>query len=689
MSAAVDFDLAALIEPVARRLLGEPNRRLSSKTELRFGTRGSMAVDLAKGVWSDHELGQGGGVLDLIERETGKKGKDRFQWIVDEGLAVDEHKPNGRRRGNGHDRQEAGLGRIVAAYQYVDEVGQLLFEVVRFEPKDFRQRKQDPLARDGWTWKTKGVRQVPYRLPELIEAIALGKTVFVVEGERDADRLMALDVPATTNAMGAGCWKPELNQFFAGAAVVVIPDRDPQSTHKKTGAPMFHDDGRPVLPGQDHAEAVARHLCGVAARVQVLDLAEAWPAIPPHGDVSDWLDQGGGSREALYTLAENASVRLPDATKPRVDDSGTGPREDAPPVGSAIETDKPNFRTLAEFLREFRPISYAVAGLMREGSLYTLTGRTGEGKTAFLVILALAVAIGRGELIGRDVKKGRVAFCTAENPDDLRMRLMIACFVLNIDVDVVDRDIMISDNRVTPEAIADWVRSSAIDFTLIIVDTWQAYFDGKDANNPTQAVEFTRRFRPLANLAGAPVVIIAAHPNKSAADDKLIPNGAGSTLNEVDGNFTMLRDETGLHRFHWLGKIRGLPFEPLHFKIDRLDSPDVVTIEGARVPMPFMSPIAEAEVDARKERRANRELRLLRMITAPLGGERAWALALKVSRRAVSTMLANLAKEKLVEVKARKWCLTKAGEALVAAGEGAAEGDEEGGGGDEPGNAGK
>jgi RecA-family ATPase len=103
---------------------------------------------------------------------------------------------------------------------------------------------------------------------------------------------------------------------------------------------------------------------------------------------------------------------------------------------------------------------------------------------------------------------------------------MVACFIFNIDLDVIDRDIMISDNRVSPEAISEWIRASGIDFTLIIVDTWQAYFDGKDANNPTEAVNFTRRFRPLANVAGAPVVLIAAHPNKNAADDRLVPNGA-------------------------------------------------------------------------------------------------------------------------------------------------------------------
>ena len=338
------------------------------------------------------------------------------------------------------------------------------------------------------------------------------------------------------------------------------------------------------------------------------------------------------------------------------------PREDgAPPIGD--EPAKPNFRSLKTFCAEFRPISYAVDKLMREGSLYTITGRTGEGKTAFLVPLALAVATGRGELIGRKVKKGRVAFCTAENPDDLRMRLMIACFVLNIDVDIIDRDIIVSDNRVTPEAITEWIKAQEIDFTLIIVDTWQAYFDGKDANNPTEAVNFTRRFRPLANLAGAPVVIIAAHPNKKAPDDQLVPNGAGSVLNEVDGNFTMLCDETGLHRLHWLGKIRGVPFEPQYFKIDRVDSPDVVTIEGVRIQMPFMSPIAESEAEARGEALAQRDLILLKaMADDPTGSERKWAAVAGVTRRTVQMMLDRLQRDRLVSKKARRWSLTKEGE---------------------------
>ena len=185
--------------------------------------------------------------------------------------------------------------------------------------------------------------------------------------------------------------------------------------------------------------------------------------------------------------------------------SGNGPPpsgEDDYGVGARM-VEQPNFRTLAEFCAEFRPISYAVAGLMREGSLYTLTGRTGEGKTAFLVKLALAVATGRGEeLIGRKVKKGRVAFCTVENPDDLRTRFMVACYIFNIDVGVLDRDILVSDNRVAPEDIVAWIKETGEAFTLIVVDTWQAYFDGRDPNNNAEAVSFTRRFRPLAASRG-------------------------------------------------------------------------------------------------------------------------------------------------------------------------------------------
>jgi hypothetical protein len=334
----------------------------------------------------------------------------------------------------------------------------------------------------------------------------------------------------------------------------------------------------------------------------------------------------------------------------------------APPPGGGEDRPKPNFRTLAKFCAEFRPISYAVAGLMREGSP--------------------SVATGEGEkLIGRKVKKGRVAFATAENPDDLRMRFMVACFVFKIDLAILGGDLLVSDNRVAPEEIVAWIRQTGQTFDLIVVDTWQAFFDGRDPNNNAEAVSFTRRFRPLAAAKGQPVVIVAAHPPKQAKDDNLLPCGGGGTLNEVDGNFTTSRDGNGLFRFHWLGKIRGLPFDPLYFRIERLGSPDVVTDEAVEVQMPVMFSIDEEAVEARSDAFAQRELTVLKAIAAdPAGSERKWALATGMNRRAIQGALRAMKAERLVTQNLRRWRLTKEGERIAQEGEPAPENDRANGG---------
>jgi hypothetical protein len=239
---------------------------------------------------------------------------------------------------------------------------------------------------------------------------------------------------------------------------------------------------------------------------------------------------------------------------------------------------------------------------------------------------------------------------------------MVACHVFDIDVRVIGRYIIISDNRVSPEDIVEWERDRGEEFTLILIDTWQAYFDGRDPNNNAEAVSFTRRFRPLTLGKGQPAVVIAAHPPKQAENDALLPYGGGGTLNEVDGNFTFRRDENGLFSLHWLGKIRGLAFDPLHFRIDKLDSPDVVTVEDVRLKMPVMLPIGEEAVEQRGEAFAKLDIALLKAMAAdPTGSERKWSAAAGLNRRAVQAALGALKRDRLVTLKARRWRLTKEG----------------------------
>src|SRR5262249_38903789 len=105
-------------------------------------------------------------------------------------------KPNGSTPASG------SKPRLIKTYDYVDENSDLLFQVCRYEPKGFKQRR--PNGKGDWIWKLGDVRRVLYRLPELLESLANQHPVFIVEGERDADRLWSLNVPATTCPQGAG-----------------------------------------------------------------------------------------------------------------------------------------------------------------------------------------------------------------------------------------------------------------------------------------------------------------------------------------------------------------------------------------------------------------------------------------------------------------------------------------------------
>lgn len=257
------------IESVARELLGEPNDALCKKTELRFGAHGSLSIDLESDQWYDHEAEAGGGVLDLIAAKAGVSDRaGQLTWLEVRGFK---------------ERREKVKPRMVASYDYRDEQGTLLFQAVRMEPKSFRQRQSDGYG--GWTWNVKGVRQVPYRLPEI--AASPEAEIFVVEGEKDADRLAALGLVATCNAGGAGKWADAHSNCLAERHVVILPDNDDA--------------------GHNHARKAKASLEAAGAQVRVLCL----PELPPKGDVSDWLD-AGGSKERLLALVKEPGHDLPE-----------------------------------------------------------------------------------------------------------------------------------------------------------------------------------------------------------------------------------------------------------------------------------------------------------------------------------------------------------------------------------------
>lgn len=159
-------------------------------------------------------------------------------------------------------------GRIVRTFDYVDEKGSLLSQVVRYNPKRFQQRRPD--GKGGWIYDLTGVRRVLYRLHAII--LDLSQPIVFHEGERAVEAAIAAYLPGvhTTTAGGANNSHVTDLSPCAKRHVLICPDHD--------------------APGVHYADALAARLHAIgAASVRIVRL----PDLPEHGDVVEWLAAGG------------------------------------------------------------------------------------------------------------------------------------------------------------------------------------------------------------------------------------------------------------------------------------------------------------------------------------------------------------------------------------------------------------
>src|SRR6516164_866401 len=290
--------LAPYIETIARRLLGEPNRKsFPCRDDWRYGAKGSLSIQMTgekQGDWYDHENAIGGGPFAFIKHYGRFDDDGARQWIASE-LGLKDDPPH------------KGSGAIV--YRYVDENGAVLFEVCKkTEPKKtFWQRQPDGQGgyKRGENGKLTmdGVRWVPYHLDRLVAARRNANghppRVYICEGEKDADNVATVGFLTTTNAGGASLsrgkskWREDYNQFFAGFDVVILPDNDEA--------------------GRVHAQHVAANVAPVAYAVRILEL----PGLPEKGgDVTDWLHAANRTDEDLTALVKATPLWVPTAPPP-------------------------------------------------------------------------------------------------------------------------------------------------------------------------------------------------------------------------------------------------------------------------------------------------------------------------------------------------------------------------------------
>jgi len=168
---------------------------------------------------------------------------------------------------------------IESTYRYEDKDGNHVMDVVRFKPKDFRPRRPDG------RYTLEGVTKVPYRLPQMLEAIKFGKGIVLVEGEKDCDNASKIGLTATTFVGGTGKWREAYTNWFHEANVACVPDND--------------------YAGRKGMYSIASKIIKVAKSVLWLEL----PDIPERGDLSDWLSIEGNDLEKFNAMIRTKAVQ--------------------------------------------------------------------------------------------------------------------------------------------------------------------------------------------------------------------------------------------------------------------------------------------------------------------------------------------------------------------------------------------
>lgn len=163
-------------------------------------------------------------------------------------------------------------------YRYTSEDGEYLYSKIRWIPKSF-------------SFSPKGMNKkfVLYNLPALKKAGIDGSTVYLCEGEKDAESLIDLGLIATCNPEGASLgevkWKDSYTESLRGLEVVIFADNDEA--------------------GRNHARGVAARLTGKAASVKIVE----FPDLPEKGDVTDYLEKH--SKEDLLARVNEAPPYKP------------------------------------------------------------------------------------------------------------------------------------------------------------------------------------------------------------------------------------------------------------------------------------------------------------------------------------------------------------------------------------------
>lgn len=411
----------------------------------------------------------------------------------------------------------------VATYPYHDASGRVVFEKVRYEPKDFRIRHHDDSG--DYVYKLpRGIEPPLYRLPAVKAAMASGEPIYFVEGCKDADRLVAAGLCATTNFEGATGkkWRDSYTVALTGADLVLLPDNDE--------------------PGRAHTRNIAMALSGKARRIRTLELS----GLPVKGDVSDWLNLGH-SIDELKALVEGL---------------------DSPMVESA----KSNLIVpLSEFIGTPKPTTWRVRRLLPAASIVQFFGDPSAGKSFLTVDLSCHIATGK-PWFGRPVKQCVVLYMIGEGLEGLKRRFEAWKTYRG---DVSDEFLKVTQRpfRLDPEGaqtILNEVAAMPVKPEFVVIDTLNTMLDGNE-NDARDIGRFFDVLKQFTTQYGA-TVVYNHHPGHNNKERSRGHSGIGGSL-DCDYRLEKQGTHDGILTVTKPPKDSAIP-DPIAYRLDIVELPE-------------------------------------------------------------------------------------------------------------------
>jgi AAA domain len=361
----------------------------------------------------------------------------------------------------------------------------------------------------------------------------------------------------------------------------------------------------------------------IGNEVFVLDDAPAVRAAT-EAILDDLARRSGAKRAAVEADRSAAELREDEASFARIE-ALYGPQLPPLPTGTPMPAPylqavpaapkQPNklIQSSREFVANFVAPSFLIDGVIQKQNVYALTAAPGTGKTAIAMRISAHVALGR-KLGDRDVERGRVLYFAAENYVDVQARLIAMAEHCGFDVNAIEIYFVAGTSKLSE--IADRVTAEAQalgDLALVIVDTSAATFEGSDENSNVDGLVHAKRMRSLTELRGKPTVLVLCHPVKSATTDNLLPRGGSAFFGEIDGNLCARKNDSAVE-MHWFGKIRGMDFAPIAFRLDTVVADSLKDARGRKMPTVLATPIDDASKQVMAATERSDQDRVLRAI---------------------------------------------------------------------------